>query len=87
MTNRVVCVNVKMSRDCIEWGRGSSFNHGRIPGSSIRVERSRNDNGWTFLISNDEVTYLYVDSTPYATKEELENAVFLWIHRNKKLTI
>ena len=71
----------------IHWGRGSAFNLGRIPGSSVRVERTRNDNGWSFLISNDEVTYLHVDGAYYETKEELDKGALDWIHRNKKLTI
>jgi hypothetical protein len=71
----------------IHWGRGSAFNLGRIPGSSVRVERTRNDHGWSFLISNDEVTYLHVDGVYYETKEELDKGALNWIHRNKKLTI
>ena len=76
-----------LTKDKIHWGRGSAFNLGRIPGTSIRVERTRNDKGWSFLLSNDEVTYLHVDGTYYETKEELDKGALDWIHRNKKLTI
>jgi hypothetical protein len=40
---------------CIEWGKGSAFNLGRI--NDIRVERSRNNEGWSFLASDNKLTY------------------------------
>jgi len=71
----------------IHWGKGSAYNLGRIPGSSVRVERSRNNDGWTFLISNDHLTYLHVDLFPVGTKEELDQEILRWIATHKKLTI
>jgi hypothetical protein len=85
--NRRLREIIKVGGQEIHWGRGSAFNLGRIPGSSVRVERTRNDHGWSFLISNDEVTYLHVDGAHYETKEELDRGALDWIHRNKKLTI
>ena len=71
----------------ILWGRGSSYNFGEIPDREVRVERSRNPDGWSFLISSKRLTYLFVDNERYATKEELDTAILDWIHRHTKLTI
>lgn len=67
----------------IEWGKGGSYNHGRIEGTDIRVERyntgTKKEPAWHFLISNDELTYLHSDSRYFKTREELEDAVVKWL--------
>ena len=64
----------------IHWGSGSGFNLGRIPGTSIRVERMKNwDKTWSFLLSDDQYTYLHVDSDKYVTVQEMTNGVFSWL--------
>lgn len=54
---------------------------------TIRLERTRTDKGWVFLISNQSKTYVHVDNIPFATREELDGRIEDWVHRNKKLTI
>jgi hypothetical protein len=68
----------------IEWGKGSAFNMGRAGG--VRVERNRSPDGkaWTFLVADDERTYLHVDNRWFHTVEELNTAIILWLqHRSK----
>jgi hypothetical protein len=67
----------------IEWGKGSAFNLGRI--NDIRVERSRSDKGWTFLVSDNKRTYLHVDNRHFKTKEELDECIMGWINERKKM--
>ena len=62
----------------IEWGKGSAFNLGRI--NDMRVERSRNNEGWSFLASDDKLTYLHVDNRHFKTKEELDECIMEWIN-------
>lgn len=64
----------------IEWGKGSAFNLGRIPGSDIRVERSNTPQGWCFLASNNQETYLHVDNRYFKTKQELDECILEWIN-------
>lgn len=71
----------------IHWGKGSAYNLGRIPGSSVRVERYQNQHGWSYLISNDKLTYLFAATLSVGTKDELDAEILRWIAVNKKLTI
>jgi len=39
----------------INWGSGSGFNFGRIPGTDVRVERTKHfDKTWSFMLSDDQ---------------------------------
>ncbi len=64
----------------IEWGTGSGFNLGRMPGSKVRVERSRHPDGWCFLASDEKKTYLHVDNRYFKTKEELDECILEWVN-------
>ena len=65
----------------IKWGTGSAFNMARIPGTDYRLERSRNqDKSWSYMISDDSLTYLHVDNKKFASMGELEIAIWKWIH-------
>ena len=66
----------------IEWGKGSAFNLGRI--NDIRVERSRNNDGWSFLASDNKRTYLHVDNRRFKTKEELDECIMEWLNERRK---
>ena len=66
----------------IEWGRGSGFNLGKY--KDMRVERSRNGEGWSFLVSDDKLTYLHVDNRHFKTKEELDKCIMEWVNENAK---
>jgi len=69
-----------MKSEVINWGKGSAFNLGRIPGSEIRVERVKDLHmKHYFLLSDDSYTYLYCDSERYETLQEMESAVFEWL--------
>ena len=64
----------------INWGTGSAFNLGRIPGSEIRVERVKDQNmQWYFLISDDSQTYLHCNDQRFDTVPEMEEGVFEWL--------
>ena len=65
----------------IEWGKGSAFNLGRI--NDMRVERSRNNDGWSFLASDNKLTYLHVDNRHFKTKEELDECIMEWLNERK----
>ena len=67
----------------IEWGKGSAFNLARFKG--LRLERSRNHNGWSFLVGDDNLTYLHVDNRHFKTKEELDECIMEWIDERKKM--
>lgn len=62
----------------IEWGRGSAFNLGRV--GKYRVERSNTAQGWHFLASTDEQTYMHVDNVFVKTKEDLNDRIQDWIN-------
>lgn len=66
----------------IEWGKGSAFNLARFKG--LRLERSRNHNGWSFLVSDDNLTYLHVDNRHFKTKEELDECIMEWLNERRK---
>ena len=69
-----------MKSEVINWGKGSSFNLGRIPDSEIRVERVKDqDLKWYFLLSDNQYTYLYCDSERYETLDEMTTGVFSWL--------
>jgi hypothetical protein len=65
----------------ISWGTASGFNMGRIEGTDVRVERgkSHGSNLWTFMLSNDSLTYLHVDDREFVTLSEMESAIMQWI--------
>lgn len=73
---------MQKERKKIEWGRGSAFNLGRL--DDVRVERSRNNEGWSFLVSDSKLTYLYVDNRYYRTKEELDESIIQWVHEREQ---
>jgi len=57
-------------------------------GKEYRVERSNTPNGWSFLVSDSELTYLHVDNT-YHVKEMLDGVIIDWIEdyeKKQKLT-
>lgn len=66
----------------IEWGKGSAFNLARSEG--LRLERSRNHNGWSFLVGDDNLTYLHVDNRHFKTKEELDECIMEWVNERRK---
>lgn len=65
------------------WGRGSSFNLGRVEGTAYRIERSnlgtKEDPKWQMLLSDNEQTYLHVDDRVFKTRDELEEAAIRWL--------
>ena len=65
------------------WGRGSSFNLGRLEGTEFRIERSnlgtKEKPEWQMLLSDKQETYLHVDDRTFTTKEELEEAAIQWL--------
>lgn len=67
----------------IKWGKGGSFNHGRIDGTDIRIERyntgTKKNPQWYFLIADSTETYLHSDNRAFRTKEDLEDAVMQWL--------
>ncbi len=67
----------------IIWGRGSSFNLGRVGDTEFRVERSnsgtKEEPKWQMLLSDKQETYLHVDDRTFTTKEELEEAAIQWL--------
>lgn len=64
----------------IHWGSGSGFNFGRIPGTDVRVERTKHfDKTWSFMLSDDQYTYLHVDSEKFQSSKEMEEGVFKWL--------
>ena len=67
----------------VKWGRGSSFNMGRVGDTEFRVERSnvgtREKPKWQMLLSDSEETYLHVDNRLFDTKEEVEAAAIQWL--------
>jgi hypothetical protein len=63
----------------IEWGKGSASFEG------LRLERSRNHNGWSFLAIDDNLTYLHVDNRHFKTKEELDECIMEWVNERKKM--
>jgi len=68
----------------ITWGTGSAFNMARIPGTDIRLERSRNqDKSWSFMVSNDRLTYLHVDNRKFPSMPEMEQTILQWIEDEK----
>ena len=70
----------------IHWGSGSGFNLGRIPGTTIRVERMKNwDKSWSFLLSDEQYTYLHVDNQKFKTVPEMELGVFNWLKMKERI--
>ncbi len=70
----------------IHWGKGSSFNLGRIPDNEVRVERVKDQNGeWYFLLSDSKLTYLYCDNSRYKTIDELTVAVEEWLRMKGRI--
>ena len=72
-----------MSIDII-WGRASSFNHGRVGDTGVRVERYRirDESGkevWRLLLADEDSTYMHVDSNNYLTVADLEKAAIDWL--------
>lgn len=67
----------------IIWGKGGSFNHGRVGDTDVRVERynvgTKKSPQWQFLLSDSEHTYMHADSRTFKTREELEAAVIQWL--------
>ena len=67
----------------IIWGKGSSFNLGRVGDTEFRVERSnlgtREKPKWQMLLSDSENTYLHVDGRTFDTRDELEAAAIQWL--------
>ena len=67
----------------IIWGKGSSFNMGRVGDTEFRVERSnvgtREKPKWQMLLSDSEHTYLHVDGRTFETRDELEVAAIQWL--------
>jgi len=51
---------------------------GRV--GKYRVERSNTAQGWHFLASTDEQTYMHVDNVFVKTKEELNDRIQDWIN-------
>ena len=67
--------------ESITWGTRSAFNMGRVTGTDYRLERSKNDDkSWSYMISDDSRTYLYVDNRKFASMGEMEIAIWKWIH-------
>ena len=73
----------------IIWGKGSSFNLGRVEGTEYRIERSnigtKKDPKWQLLLSDDQETYLHVDSRIFVTRDELEDAAIRWLVESGRL--
>ncbi|MCP4773199.1 MAG: hypothetical protein GY880_03065 [Planctomycetaceae bacterium] len=69
----------------ILWGDGKHCHFGRIEGTNVQVERSRDRTGkkWKFLLSDDQHTYLYVDDRFFNDKESLELGVKQWLSQKK----
>lgn len=67
----------------IIWGKGSSFNLGRVGDTGVRVERynigTKKDPQWQFLLADEEETYMHVDSRVFKTRDELEEAAIRWL--------
>lgn len=69
----------------IEWGTRSAFNMGRIPGTDYRLERSKNDDKtWSYMLSNDQLTYLHVDNRKFPSMKDMEQAIGLDIDERSK---
>jgi len=70
----------------INWGTGSAAMLGRIPGTVIRVERMKGQDGkWSFLVSDDQYTYLHVDNQKFSTVSEMTEGVFNWLRMKQRL--
>jgi len=69
----------------ITWGTGSAFNMGRVSGKEYRLERSRNmDNSWSYMVSDDRLTYLHVDNRKFLSMQDMEQAIGEWMHERSK---
>lgn len=67
----------------IIWGKGSSFNMGRVGDIGVRIERfnvgSKTDPKWKFLLADDATTYFHTDDREFPVVEELEDAAVQWL--------
>ena len=73
----------------VKWGKGSTFNLGRVGDTEFRVERSnlgtKEKPKWQMLLSDDGETYLHVDGRLFDTREEVEHAAIQWLVDNGRL--
>ena len=67
----------------INWGKGSSFNLGRIGDTGIRIERynvgTKEEPQWRFLLADDQQTYMHVDDRTFVDRKGLESAAMEWL--------
>ena len=75
----------------ITWGTGSaldrriSLNMGRVSGKEYRLQRSRNmDNSWSYMVSDDRLTYLHVDNRKFLSMQDMEQAIGEWMYERSK---
>lgn len=62
----------------IHWGRGGSFNHGRVEGTDYRCERyavgdKANKEYW-YMLADSKITYLCTKG-PFNTPQERDTAI------------
>ena len=51
----------------------------------IRIERSNAPDGWYYMLSTEDVTYLKVDNRRFKTKEELDEAILEHVSRIRSM--
>ena len=79
LINGLMNKRLMMKKQYISWGKGSSFNFGTMPEYNVRLERSKGPDGWSFLVSDNKITYLHVDNRTFNTKEELDCCIISWL--------
>ncbi len=73
----------------IRWGKGGSFNHGRVEGTDYRCERyALGDKGskeYWYMLSDSHITYLCAKG-PFSTPEERDQHIIKEVEKRHEST-